>query len=302
MTHPPANDPLREPLQDGAADAAGAAGAAGPADVAGAVNTPGVAEEASPRGSRGSFAAGIALLWSYSGPHLPKIALALLLGLIGTATLLATPLVTKWVLDSLESGLDLARPVTLLVGFLVVGTAASLMQVVLLGRLAERIVFTARETLIRRFFRAKLEQVQRFRTGELVTRVTSDTVLLREAATSSLVGLVNGLVSLIGTIALMAFLDWPLLATTLIALAVVGALFAVFVPQIGRANRSTQAAIGELGGTLETGIRALRTVKASRAETREIGRVVGRAREAERHSVRAVWYGALSWSIAGGGM
>lgn len=119
---------------------------------------------------------------------------------------------------------------TLLVGFLVAGTAASLMQVVLLGRLADRIVLTARETLIRRFFRAKLEQVQRFRTGELVTRVTSDTVLLREAATSSLVGLVNGLVSLIGTIALMAFLDWPLLATTLIALAIVGALFAVFVP------------------------------------------------------------------------
>lgn len=101
MTHPPANDPLREPLHDGPADVAGAAG---PADAAGAVNTPGVAEEASPRGSRGSFAAGIALLWSYAGPHLPKIALALLLGLIGTATLLATPLVTKWVLDSLESG------------------------------------------------------------------------------------------------------------------------------------------------------------------------------------------------------
>lgn len=260
------------------------------------------ASKGTPADGRGSLAAGTALIASYTRPHLPRVFLALLLGLIGTATLLATPLVTKWVLDSLESGLHLARPIALLLGLLVVGTVASLLQVAMLGKVAERIVFTARETLIQRFFRAKLEQIQAFRTGELVTRVTSDTVLLREAATTSLVGLVNGTVALAGTVVLMAVLDWALLGTTLVAIGVVGALFAVFIPQVGRADRRTQAAIGDIGGTLETGVRALRTVKASRAEDREIGRVVARARAAERHSVRSVWYSALSWSIADGGM
>lgn len=248
------------------------------------------------------FRDGLALLWSYSRPHLRTLVIGLLLGLCATGITLATPMVTKWVLDSLGTDLDLAGPITLLVLLLLVGIIANLAQSVLLGRLSEHIVLGARQGLIRRFFLAKLEQIQRFRTGELVTRVTSDTVLLREATTNSIVQLINGLVSLIGTIVLMAILDGPLLMTTLLALLVVGALFGMLVPQIGKADKRAQDAIGELGATLEGGARALRTVKSSRAEAREIDRVNAKAEESARYSIRSVWYSALAWTVAGGGM
>ena len=129
------------------------------------------------------FREGIALLWSYSRPHLRTLIIGVLLGLFATAITLATPMVTKWVLDSLGTDLDLAGPVTVLVLILIVGIIANLAQSVLLGRLSERIVLDARRGLVSRFLLAKLEQIQRFRTGELVTRVTSDTLLLREATT-----------------------------------------------------------------------------------------------------------------------
>ena len=250
---------------------------------------------------RGS-APGLSLLWSYARPHLGKLGLGALLGLFATAVTLATPLAAKWVLDSLGQRVDLAGPILVLVILLVAGTVAGLAQTVLLGRLAEHIVLDARRSLIQRFFRAKLEQVQRFRTGELVTRVTSDTVLLREAATTSIVQLINGTVSLVGTVVLMAVLDWPLLATTLIALLVIGGVFGLLVPQIGKADKRAQDAIGELGAGLEGGMRALRTVKSSRAETREIGRVTAKAEESARHAIRSVWFSALVWTVAGGGM
>lgn len=248
------------------------------------------------------FREGIALLWSYSRPHLRTLIIGVLLGLFATAITLATPMVTKWVLDSLGTDLDLAGPVTVLVLILIVGIIANLAQSVLLGRLSERIVLDARRGLVSRFFLAKLEQIQRFRTGELVTRVTSDTLLLREATTNSLVQLINGMVSLVGTIVLMAILDWPLLLTTLLALVVVGALFGVLVPQIGKADKRAQDAIGDLGATLEGGVRALRTVKSSRAEHREIARVNTKAEESARHAIRSVWFSALAWTVAGGGM
>lgn len=152
-------------------------------------------------------APGLSLLWSYARPHLGKLGLGALLGLLATAVTLATPLAAKWVLDSLGQRIDLAAPVAILLALLVAGTIAGLALTVVLGRLAEHIVLDARRSLIQRFFRAKLEQVQRFRTGELVTRVTSDTVLLREAATTSIVQLINGTVSLVGTVVLMAVLD-----------------------------------------------------------------------------------------------
>lgn len=248
------------------------------------------------------FRHGLRLLASYARPYLPMLSVGVLLGLFATAVTLATPMVTKWVLDSLGADLDLNTPVIVLILLLIVGTVAGLVQTVLLGRLAEHIVLDARRSLIQRFFRARLEQVQRFKTGELVTRITSDTVLLRAATTSSIVQLVNGTVSLIGTIVLMAILDGTLLLTTLAALLVIGGLFGVLLPQIGKTSKRAQDAIGDLGAQLEGGIRALRTVKSSRAETREIARVNRSAEESARHSVRTVWLSALIWTVAGGGM
>ncbi|WP_250708107.1 ABC transporter ATP-binding protein, partial [Actinomyces sp. 217892] len=200
------------------------------------------------------------------------------------------------------TGLGLGRPVAVLVSLLVVGTLAGLAQSVLLARLAEGIVLQARRDLVSRFLLARLEQVQRFRAGKLVTRVTSDTLLLREATTSSLVQLVNASVSLVGSVALMAVLDWQLLLTTLLALVVGGGLFGALVPQIGRADKRAQDAVGQLGAELEGGVRALRTVKSSRAEQRQIARVSERAEESARHAVRSAWFSALVWSVAGGGM
>ncbi|MFE2869425.1 ABC transporter transmembrane domain-containing protein [Embleya sp. NPDC059259] len=99
--------------------------------------------------------------------------------------------------------------------------------------------------------------------GGLVTRVTSDTVLLREAASSSLVNLVNGSVSLVGTIVLMAVLDVPLLLCTLAALVVIAVLVGLLMPPIARAQEQAQPSLGNLGGILEGGLRAVRTVKSS---------------------------------------
>ena len=235
-------------------------------------------------------------------PHLRVLALGVLLGLASTATALATPLATKWVIDSLGGDAALLQPVGLLLGLLVIGSIAAFTQWILLGRLAENVVLEARSSLVERFFWAKLEQIQRFRAGELVTRVTSDTVLLREAVTSSLVQIINGVVSLMGTVVLMAVLDLPLFLGTLVALVVVGTIMGILMPMIGAAEKEAQRALGELGGILEGGLRALRTVKSSRAESREIDRVRDEARESARHSIRSVWVSAIAWTIAGGGI
>lgn len=242
------------------------------------------------------------VLWAFVAPHRRTVAVGIVLGLGATAASLAAPLATKWVLDTLGTGASLARPVGLLLVLLLVGLVTGLVQWVLLGRLAEDIVLEARTGLVGRFLRGTLGDVQARSTGELVTRVTSDTVLLREAASSSAVQLVNGLVSLVGTIVLMAVLDLPLLLSTLGSIAVVAVLLGILMPRIGAAQRAAQEAVGRLGTVLEGSLRALRTVKASRAEEREIGRVVAEARESARYSVRAVWTTAVAWTIAGGGI
>lgn len=242
------------------------------------------------------------ILWSFIRPHRRVLVLGLVLGLVTTATALATPMVTKWVLDSVGTSASLSEPIGVLLALLVVGSAVGLWQWILLGTLAERVVLDARESMVRRFFQAKVAELTKRPTGELVTRVTSDTVLLREAASSSAVSLVNGTVALLGTLILMGVLDLVLLTTTLTAILIVGVLFALLMPRIAKAEEQAQESVGNLGGVLEGALRAVRTVKASRAEDRQSERIVTQARESARHSVRAVRTQAVAWTVAGGGI
>lgn len=242
------------------------------------------------------------ILWSFARPHRRALALALVLALMTSGMGLATPMVTKGVLDALGGSDSLRGPLLALLFLLVVGSAVAYWQWTLIGALGERVVLRARESMVRRFLRATVPAVTGRPPGELVTRVTSDTVLLHQAATGAPVGLINAVVMLLGTLILMGVLDLVLLGTVAAAVAVVGVLFAVLMPGIATAQRQAQDHLGRLGGNLEGALRAIRTVKAGRAEDRTAERIVADARTSAEHGVRAVRREALAWTIAGSGI
>ncbi len=244
----------------------------------------------------------IRLLWAYARPHRRMLIVGLLLGLLGTAAELVTPLVTKSVLDGLEVEASLRGPVTLLAVLLVAGAVIELVQTILLGTLAERIILAARTGMVRQLLRTKVTELGTRSPGEMVTRVTSDTMLIREATTSSIVNGVNGLVGLVGALALMAYLDVVLLGTTLGVIVLVGILAGLLMPKLAKAQQEAQEEVGALGGRLEGVLRALRTVKAARAEARETARISLHAERSAEKSIRAVRLEAWAWTITGGGI
>ena len=245
----------------------------------------------------------LSILWDFARPHRGRLVVALLLGLGVSGAELATPLVTRWVLDAMgPKGSGFAAPALLLAGVIVVGAVLSWRQWVLLGTLAEDVVFDARRGMITQFLKARLIPLQKRSNGELVTRVTSDTVLLREATSSSAVGLVNGSITVIGTLVLMVYLSPVLASVTIGTIALIAVVFAVLMPAIGRAQESAQRSLGDLGGHLETTLRAVKTVKVAGAEDRQSGSLVALAQQSREHSLRAVRREALTWSVAFSGI
>ncbi len=245
----------------------------------------------------------LSVLWGFARPHRGKLALGLALGLGVSAAELATPLVTRWVLDAIGMpGNRFGAPVMLLAGLIVVGTILSWRQWIVLGTLAENIVYDARQGMIRRFLRARLTPLQARPSGEMVTRVTSDTVLLREAASSSAVGLVNGTITVIGTLSLMVYLNPMLGAITITAMVLVALVFAVLMPAIGQAQEEAQGSLGRLGGALEATLRAIKTVKVARAEGRQTDALLKLADDSRGHGVRAIRREALVWSVTFSGV
>ncbi|WP_277212480.1 ABC transporter ATP-binding protein [Isoptericola croceus] len=244
----------------------------------------------------------MAILWSFARPHTRTLLLGLLLSLMVSAMGLASPLVTKWVLDTLAVGESLRDPVLVLVGLLVLGAAVGWFQWVLLGRLAEDIVYDARRRMIRRYLGTRVFALISRGPGELVTRVTSDTVLLNQAASSSIIGLINGVIMLVGSFVLMAHLDVTLLLTTLAAVALVFVVFSVLMPRIAVVEEKAQAALSDLGSELEGTVRAFKTVKSSGAESRRLASLLRHVGESRRHSIRSVRIQAGAWTAAGIGI
>lgn len=239
----------------------------------------------------------VRVLLSFVAPHRRVLVLGFVLGLIANAVGLATPMATKWVLDSLGASEGMSRPIGLLLGLVVIGSGISLWQWMIMGRVAENVVLDARRSMVRRYFAAKVGQLTGRPTGELVTRVTSDAGLLHEAS-SSLVGLINSALAMIATLVLMGVLDLVLLLCTIATVVIVGVLMSLLMPKIAKSQERAQESVGRLGGVLEGSLRAIRTVKASRAEGRQADRIVADADEAAEHGYQAARTAAVVWTIS----
>jgi ABC-type multidrug transport system fused ATPase/permease subunit len=222
-----------------------------------------------------------------------------LLGFLGGLASLAQPMVAKLVIDTLSQRRSLVGPVALLTGLMIGGALLSTAGIYLLGRTAESVVLTARERLTERLLRLRVSAVDRLKPGDLLSRVTSDTTLLRSVSTYGLVHSVNATFLLVGSVVLMAMLDSVLLLVTLAVLAVNGLAVLLVVPRIRRATERSQAAVGGMGAVLERALGGFRTVKAHGAEKGEIAAVGDAARRAWRRGVEVAGWTALMEVSAG---
>ena len=239
------------------------------------------------------------LLLQHVSPHRWAILSGGILGFLGGLASLAEPMVAKLAVDTLGQHRSLAGPVTLLAGVTIGGALLSMTGVYLLGRTAESVVLTARERLISRLLRLRVSALDRLKPGELLSRVTSDTTLLRSVSTYGLVHTVNAVFLLIGSIVLMARLDPVLLLVTGAVLAVNAVAVLVVVPRIRRATERSQAAVGQMGAVLERALGGFRTIKAHGAEEGEIAAVSGAARQARQRGAEVAGWTALMEASAG---
>ncbi|GGP41047.1 ABC transporter ATP-binding protein [Streptomyces melanogenes] len=237
-------------------------------------------------------------LYRHFRPHRGTVALGALLTLAGAATGLAQPLAAKALVDRLGGDEPIAGVLVLLTALVVVGTVVESFGAYVLERTAESVVLSARRTLIGRLLRLRLPEVERLPPGDLMSRVTSDTTLLRAVTTQSVVSAATGGLTFLATIAMMAYMDAVLLGVTLGVIVLIGSAVAMVMPQISRATARAQESVAEISTVLERAFGAFRTVKASGAEERETAVVDAAAEEAWRHGVRsAKWQSVAGTSV-----
>lgn len=239
------------------------------------------------------------LLLRYVRPHRWALLAGALLGLATGATGLLLPLVARGLIDDLAHDRAVAGALLAMSGLVVANAAVGALGSYVLRRTAESVVLGARRALSSYLLRLRISAVDRTEPGDLMARITSDTTLLREVTTDSLVGLGTGGLTLVATVVMMGLVDPVLLGVTLAVILGAGTVLGVIVPRINRASRQAQDAVGAMGASLERVLGALRTVKASGAEHREEEGVHAAAEESWRQSVRAAKWSAAAGNTAG---
>jgi ABC-type multidrug transport system fused ATPase/permease subunit len=168
--------------------------------------------------------------------------------------------------------------VAALVVVLVAAAVLGAGQQYLLQRTAEGVVLTTRRTLTDRLLRLPVAEYDRRRTGDLMSRVGSDTTLLRATVTSGVVEVGGSLVVGVGALVAMALVDpWLLLVTvTSVSVGVTTAVLAA--RRVRVLARLAQEQVGAMSAAVERALSAVRTIRASGATTREVT-VVGASAE-----------------------
>jgi ABC-type multidrug transport system fused ATPase/permease subunit len=221
------------------------------------------------------------------------------LSVLGAAISLAQPLVVGQVITAVQSGADLGGLVFALVAVVLGSAVIGGFMYYVLAKAGEGVVLSARQKLAHRLLKLPINEYDLRRTGDLVSRVGSDTTLLRAVLTQGLVDAVGGILIFVGSLIAMAIIDPLLLGLTLIMVVVAIASISVTARQVRSATTKAQQRVGDMSAAVDRALSAVRTIRAARAETRESDSIAKDAGEAFIQGVKIARINALITPIAG---
>jgi ATP-binding cassette subfamily B protein len=238
-------------------------------------------------------------LLPYLFEHKKVLAVVIVLSVLGAAASLAQPLLVSSVISIVETGTSLGGLVWLLIGLVIVSGLIAGSQHYLLQRTGEGVVLSSRKRLVARMLNLPISEFDTRRTGDLVSRVGSDTTLLRAVLTQGLVEAIGGSLTFIGALIAMLIIDPVLLGLTVLVVAIAIVTVTTLSGRIRIASAKAQKKVGDLAAAVERAISAVRTVRASNATDREIETIVADAEGAWRMGISVAKISALVVPVAG---
>lgn len=151
----------------------------------------------------------------------------------------------------------------------VVGAVSSYLEKYLTTSVGQWVMHDLRRTLYNHLQRLSLAEHDQARTGDLITRVTTDIEAIQDFISSALLGMLVNTMTLVGMMGVMMYIDWRF---TLIALSIAPALFVVvysYTHRIKQASRAVRKKQSELVSVVQEVLTSIRVVKAFAREDYE---------------------------------
>ena len=222
-------------------------------------------------------------------PHWKTLVIALLAVLVETSADLLEPWPLKIIVDNLLQSKPLPHWLAGVVSHMaghdklailnfsvlavaviaVVGAIGSYTEKYLTTSVGQWVMHDMRRTLYQHIHHLSLAEHDEKRTGDLISRVTSDIEAIQDFITSALLGMLVSTLTLAGMVGVMFYINWRF---TLIALSIVPVLSVVvffFTKRIKKTSREVRQKQGELLTIVQEVFSSIRVVKAFAREDYE---------------------------------
>ena len=213
----------------------------------------------------------------------------------GTGCTIAAPAVQSRAVDLIASGGTdrLGRTLLLMLAFYLLGVAGQMGSGVLSARLSQRMVRRLRGDLFGRIIELPVPYLDTHSHGDVMSRMTSDAETLSQTVAQSLPSLTSGLMTVVGTAAVMFAICPPLAALSLITVFLTTASTRLIGRHVRVHSRRRQALLGKLNGGVEEMVTAYRTLQAYGREDTAYAELSEAADELTKESIRAEVLGGI---------
>ena len=208
-------------------------------------------------------------LLALAGNRRGLLALAGILALLGSGLTLAIPSFIAKFFSSGSFTLPGIRLVGAFLGLILASGVATVFQHYYLQKVGESIVNDARRKLSRHLLRLQIKEYDERSTGDLISRVASDTARLRTGFLQVFVAGTTGIPLVVGSAVIMLVIDPVLLGTAVTFIILLSILIAVISRVVQGTSLAAQHELGELTSRVERDMTAIRTIRAANATASE---------------------------------
>ncbi|MDR2044092.1 MAG: ABC transporter ATP-binding protein/permease [Clostridium sp.] len=203
-------------------------------------------------------------LWAYLSADALKLAAVFVCVVAGTAAMLAASYLLRPLINHLTDGSGVAvllRGILTMAGVYAVGIAAQYLQQRIMIGIAQKALMQLRNDLFRKIQKLPVRFYDTNSHGDIMSRFTNDVDAVGEMMNNTVVQMISGLISLVGTFALMVYTNiWLTLVT--VAMVPVTMLAGQMVAGSSRRfYKAQQEALGTLNGFIEETVTGQKVIK-----------------------------------------
>ena len=240
-------------------------------------------------------------IWAFVRPYKKQMLISVGSVLVFTLSQLAIPLIIRYAIDN---GMAVGTPdiavlqltVAMFIAVILVNYAANYVQEVVVGRVAENVLFDMRRAMFAHLQKVSLSFMDKTEVGRLMSRLQGDVNSMQEFLETSVMS-VGDIVLLFGIVIVLCWLDFRLGLLTMSTMPVLFIVRLFWLPPAKRAFMYAHETNSIANGALAEGINGVRTIQSLDRQRVNFDLYDDKARENLRSHLRAAKFAQVTVPI-----